>query len=324
MKANEIKIENFHDFYPDKNNLMNEVKDGLGKENKEMPCKLFYDKRGSQLFDQICELDEYYVTRTEKSIMDENIGEIVDYLGKNCLLIEFGSGSCEKIKQLLDAIQDVSGYVPIEISKEHLKEASLELIKLYPNLDVYPICADYHDPVVLPEIKKSFDKKLIFFPGSTIGNFHPDEAVDFLKHFAEITGDNGAILIGVDLKKDSDVLNKAYNDSKGITADFNLNLLHNLNKQLNANIDVSAFRHNAFYNEAEGRIEMHLISEANQKIRVDGEEFDFDKGESVWTESSYKYSIEEFSELAKKAGFNVKKVWTDKKNYFSVQYLEKI
>lgn len=298
-----------------------EVLQGLRKPQKELPSKLFYDQVGSQLFEQICDLDEYYLTRTETAIMQASIGEIAALLGKGCLLIEYGSGNSKKTRILLDHLPELVGYLAIDISKEHLLRSTADLAAAYPGLDVIPIWADYTSYFVLPVIHKPVVRKIAYFPGSTIGNFYPDEAVAFLERIAGTIGSSGVLLIGVDLKKDPAVLNLAYNDRAGVTAAFNLNLLARLNGEFGADFQLEQFAHHAFYNEAEGRIEMHLISLREQTVHIDGQEIHFEQGETILSEVSYKYTLEEFARLAAQAGFKVGRVWTDEDARFSVQYL---
>jgi len=302
--------------------MYKEVIVGLEKSPKELPSKYFYDELGSQLFDQICGLEEYYLTRTELSIMRQYIAEISEELGDELMLIEYGSGSSEKIKVLLDNIKGIKAYLPIDISLEHLVKSAAQIATQYKDLEVIPVCEDYNNSFMIPLPKKATKRKVVFFPGSTIGNFHPSQAENFLARITKVVNPEGGLLIGVDLKKDSDILNSAYNDQKGITAQFNINQLSHINNKLDANFDLDSFMHDAFYNEREGRIEMHLVSEKQQTVNINGSTFKFNQGEHIWTESSYKYSLDEFAALAEKAGFNVEKVWTDDELLFSVQYLK--
>jgi L-histidine Nalpha-methyltransferase len=241
-------------------------------------------------------------------------------LGEGTMLVELGSGSSFKIRLLLDNIPGLAGYIPVDISTEHLIQSSKILEKDYPHLDIFPLAADYTKDFELPEIDKPFDHKAVYYPGSTIGNFEPQEAKEFLKRIAKICGSNGGLIIGVDLRKDTITIEAAYNDKKGITAEFNLNMLERLNEELGADFDINLFRHFAFFNDKESRIEMHLISQVNQKIHLDGTTINFEMGESILTEYSYKYTLKSFAELASDY-FDVKKVWTDKNNLFSIQYL---
>lgn len=300
--------------------IYSEVVEGLSKPQKQLPSKLFYDEKGSMLFDEITNLDEYYLTRTELEIMEDNIKEISALLGEGTLLIEFGSGSSLKIRLLLDNIPGLAGYIPIDISTEHLINSSELLKKDYPDLDIFPLAADYTKDFELPKISKSFDHIAVYYPGSTIGNFTPQKAKEFLKRISKICGSNGGLIIGVDLIKDKNILEAAYNDKKGVTAAFNLNILERLNNELNSDFDLNKFRHKAFFSEEKSRIEMHLVSQDNFDVHINDTTFHFKEGESILTEYSYKYSAETFSELVSDF-FDVKKVWMDKNQLFSVQYL---
>ena len=287
---------------------------------KELPSKYFYDDVGSQLFEQICELDEYYLTRTELAIMQEHTQEMAALLGPQCLLIEYGSGSSTKVCLLLDALEDPAGYVPIDIAKEQLLRSVAALSLAYPDLEVLPVCADYTSDFELPMPSKPVSQRVAYFPGSTIGNFDREPAKRFLRQIARACV-GGGLLIGVDLKKDFNILHRAYNDSQGVTAQFNKHLLVRINQELDANFQLNQFGHYAFYNPGQSRIEMHLVSLKNQTVRIRETEISFKLGESIWTESSYKYTVEEFAHLAATAGFSVERVWTDSRQLFSVQYL---
>ncbi len=293
---------------------------GLLNGRKELPSKYFYDDVGSQLFERICELDEYYLTRTELGIMQEHIEEIVSLLGSDCLLIEYGSGNSAKTRILLDALQAPAGYVPIDIAKEQLLRSAAALTAAYPALEVLPVCADYTSDFLLPAPAKPVARNIAYFPGSTIGNFDREMAKQFLRQIAK-TGAGGGLLIGADLKKDFNILHRAYNDTQGITARFNLHLLERINQELDANFQLNQFGHYAFYHPGQSRIEMHLVSLTNQTVRIGEVEIAFKLGESIWTESSYKYTLEEFAHLARATGFRVERVWTDSRQFFSVQYL---
>jgi dimethylhistidine N-methyltransferase len=312
----------FHDHHPRVDDFREEVLRGLAGKPKQIPPKFFYDKRGSELFERITELDEYYPTRTELSILEEHAAEIADLLGHDCLLVEYGSGSSRKVGLLLDALQGDLTYVAIDISREHLLAACRRLSEAYPNLEVIAVCADYSKPFPLPAPKRGEPKnKVVFFPGSTIGNFSPEQAISFLCNTARQLGTGGSLLIGVDLKKDEDTLHAAYNDAERVTAAFNLNLLERMNEELDADFDLSAFCHRAFYNNERGRVEMHLVSLKSQTVRLNGTGVRFDEGESIHTENSYKFSIDEFQQLAGRAGFQPTRVWTDHKKLFSLHYL---
>lgn len=301
--------------------FLEEALAGLRQPQKTLPCKYFYDQRGSQLFDQICDLPEYYPTRTEAGIMADNITEMAAVFGPDCLLIEYGSGSSTKTRILLDHLPHLAGYVPMDISREHLFQTAESLAEAYPELDILPLCADYTAKFELPEASRDVRSRVVYFPGSTIGNFHRAEAAAFLRHIAEVCGPGGGLLIGVDLRKSPQVLEPAYNDAQGVTAEFNLNLLRRMNSELGADFDLEGFAHHALYNEAIGRIEMHLASLNAQTVTVGGETIRFEEDETIWTECSYKYSLPEFSAMASSAGFEVRRVWTDDAQKFSVQYL---
>ena len=301
--------------------FLEETLSGLNQPQKTLPCKYFYDRRGSQLFDRICELPEYYPTRTEAAIMADNIAEMAAVFGPDCLLIEYGSGSSAKTRILLDRLPHLAGYVPVDISREHLHQTAESLASAYPHLEILPLCADYTAKFELPEASGPVRSRVVYFPGSTIGNFHRTEAGAFLRHIARVCGPGGGLLIGVDLRKSPQVLEPAYNDAQGVTAEFNLNLLHRMNSELGADFDLNGFEHEAFYNEAVGRIEMHLLSVSAQAVHLSGETIEFLEDETIWTECSYKYSLPEFAALAESAGFEVRRVWTDSDQKFSVQYL---
>lgn len=288
--------------------------------DKTLPCKYFYDRRGSELFDRICGLPEYYPTRIEAAILSANAQAISQWVG-DAALIEFGSGSSSKTRILLDRLPDLSAYVPIDISREHLFAAVRALRADYPHLSILPLCADYTRPLQLPELGEDEPRRVVFFPGSTIGNFHPPDAAAFLRNMAEVAGAEGGVLIGVDLRKDAGVLVPAYDDAQGVTAAFNLNLLARINHELGGTFDLSRFSHRAVWNDGAGRVEMHLVSRGPQRVRVGDDAFTFRHGEAIRTECSYKYTLEGFAELAGRAGLDVRQRWLDADRYFSVQYL---
>jgi len=302
----------------DNNSFLLDVSAGLQKRQKAIPAKYFYDARGSELFGSICLLDEYYIPQTEIAIMDTNIKEIAGLLGENVVLIEYGCGGCTKTRILLSHLNDPAAYIPVDISRKQLATITRELASDYPDLEILPVCADYSNNLSLPVPRQTGRSKVVYFPGSSIGNFEPDAAVEFLGRINRLCGRNGALLIGVDLKKDSEVLHRAYNDSKGVTAAFNLNLLERINRELDGDFRPEYFKHRAFYNQTEGRIEMHLVSLKEQVVHLDNLAIPFTEGESIWTESSYKYRIEEFEHMANAAGFLLKRAWTDEKQWFSV------
>ena len=300
--------------------FLNDIIKGFSKKQKEIPAKYFYDERGSLLFDQICEVQEYYPTRTEMGIMRDNISEMADLIGSRTLLVEYGSGSSLKTRVLLEHL-DLAGYVPIDISKEHLYQSAEQLRLDYPEIPIYPVHADYSSKVEIPVPQDQFDRSVFFFPGSTIGNFDPEQALEFLKRISASAGHGGGLLIGVDLQKEPQILEAAYNDAAGVTAAFNLNLLIRANRELNADFDTEGFEHKALYNEEEGRIEMHLISLCEQQVNVGGHVFEFEKEETIHTENSYKYTLPQFAALSKRADFKVERLWTDKNCFFSIHYL---
>jgi dimethylhistidine N-methyltransferase len=266
-------------------------------------------------------MDEYYPTRVELRIMRAAAAEIASRLGQECLLIEYGSGSSLKTRVLLDQLQHPAGYIPIDISREQLLQSAAGLTRAYPGLAVLPVCADYTDTVELPRALPACARRVAYYPGSTIGNFVPDDARRFLAKVAQVCGPGAGLLIGVDLKKDPLMLHRAYNDALGITAAFNLNILRRLNRELGANFVPDQFRHYAFYNPVFARVEMHLISLTVQSVWIGNVNIHFERGESIWTEASYKYSPHEFARLAASAGWQVEQVWTDDRGLFSVQYL---
>jgi dimethylhistidine N-methyltransferase len=297
---------------------------GLRRRPRELPCKYFYDARGSELFDRICELPEYYLTRTELAIMRRHAGEMADALGPGCLLVEYGSGSGLKTPLLLERLRGPAGYVPVDISRGHLLHSAAALAGRFPNLAVRPAWADFTRPFALPELPRPPARRAVYFPGSTVGNFGPDDAVSLLKGIAELVGPGGGLLIGVDLRKPAAAVEPAYNDAAGVTAAFNLNLLARINRELGADFDLDGFAHRAFFDDAESRIEMHLVSRRRQSVRVGPAAFAFAAGESIRTEFSYKYSREAFRDLARAAGLEVRRVWTDEGELFSVQYAETV
>jgi dimethylhistidine N-methyltransferase len=312
-----------NDFAPTPANFRAEFIAGLKKQPKFLPCKFFYDERGSSLFDQICELEEYYLTRTEKKILQDNISEIVALCGPDCVLVELGSGNSSKTRLLLDHLPTPVAYMPIDISRAHLLRAAEAINGDYFPLEILPICADYNQPLKLPLPARTPKHTVFFFPGSTIGNFEPYEALAFLHRLAIACKPGDGLLIGVDLQKDYDLLHSAYNDSKAVTAAFNLNLLSRANREVGANFILNQFRHRAIYDEVNGRIEMHLVSQCVQTVNVAGEQIQFSRGESVTTEYSYKYRQETFRDLASRAGWQSKRTWLDERSLFSVHYFRR-
>ncbi len=310
-----------HDFAPRQDCFRAEVLSGLLKSQKELPSKYFYDEQGSSLFDRICNLDEYYIPRTEVAIMEAYVEEMAASLGPDVLLIEYGNGNSMKTRILLDHLHELAAYVPIDISREQLLCTAKELVSDYSGLEVLPVCADYTRDFELPDATKPPARRVAYFPGSTIGNLDPVSAKQFLERIAGMCGPRGGLLIGVDLKKDPCVLHRAYNDHRGVTAAFNFNLLERINRELDGDFRLDCFEHYAFYNPREGRVEMHLVSLRDQTVQLDNVNIAFARGESIWTESSYKFTLGEFRQLAAAAGFKVEQVWTDEQQWFSVHYL---
>lgn len=290
---------------------------------RELPTQYLYDARGSQLFDQICELPEYYPTRTELGIMERDAAAMAEAIGPDALVIEYGSGSSIKTRRLLGALTDPAGCVLVDISREHLLASAEELAKRFSNVQVLPVCADFTTAFEIPKTDREAKRRVVYFPGSTIGNFVPDQASRLLAQMAQQVGPGGGLLIGTDLRKDPAILKAAYNDAQGVTAAFNLNLLHRINRELGADFNVDAFEHTATYDEELGRIEMLLVSTREQQVRVAGRRFRFDREEAIHTEFSHKYSIEGFARLASKAGFVPQQVWTDPKQLFAVHLLRR-
>ena len=311
-----------HDCEPAEDDILTDVLTGLKKPQKELPCKLFYDEYGSELFEAICETDDYYPTRTEIGIMERHGGDMTDAIAHLNTLVEYGSGSSIKTRLLLDEADHLKYYVPIDISRDFLMSSAADISKMYDHLDVHPVCADYTKPFTLPSDFKHGISRAVYFPGSTIGNFTPSAAVAFLRSVISVSGHGGSLLIGVDLRKDPEIIERAYNDSQGVTAEFNLNALRRINADLGANFDLDQFEHRAFYNDKEHRIEMHLECTESHTVNVGEAEVEFEAGETIHTECSYKYDIESFSTMASLAGFDVKRVWTDPNAFFSVQLLQ--
>jgi dimethylhistidine N-methyltransferase len=310
----------FHDHAAEEESFQDAVLEGLSRPAKAIPCRFLYDERGSALFDLICDLPEYYPTRTETGILTARATEIAALAGPRAQLIELGSGSSIKVRILLDALAEPAAYVAVDVSREHLKRAASALAADYPQLQVSAICADYSAPFPLPELPAA-GRRIAFFPGSTIGNLEPEEALAFLRIWARRLGPDAAMLVGVDLKKDRAVLDAAYDDAQGITAKFSLNILARANAELGADFDLDGFVHQARYDEHKGRVEIHLRSLARQSAGLAGQSFAFERGELVHVEHSYKYAPEEFQALARRAGFEPGPVFIDPGGLFSVHYL---
>ncbi|MFK8018000.1 MAG: L-histidine N(alpha)-methyltransferase [Gammaproteobacteria bacterium] len=321
MTTNTLTDIELLDLHPSMGDFRTEVIDGLSQTQKTLPPKYFYDEVGSRLFDQITEVPEYYPTLTEYSIMRDNIDAMASLIGPGASVIELGSGMSKKIRILLDRLEEVAAYVPVEISKHHLMNAARKFQLEYPDLDIRPVCADFTQPMRLPRPAQTPKRNVVYFPGSTIGNFYPNDAMRLLKNMSRVACKGGALLIGVDLKKDKRILEHAYNDDAGITAQFNLNILKRIKAELGAMLDIDSFEHRAVYNEEMGRIEMHLVSLRVQTIVLDDRTFELDKDEYILSECSHKFAVDEFQALASRAGFEPHTVWTDENNLFSVHYM---
>ena len=303
-----------------KENFREEVLRGLAKSPRQLPCKYFYDERGARLFQQICDLPEYYITRTEIEILRLHGTDMAKALGSQIELIGLGTGAGTKTRILLEELHDPLVYVPIDISKEQLENSCARFQEMFPRLQILPVCADYLEPLELPLPRHVSSRSVVYFPGSTIGNYEPEAASEFLARLVELAGGGGGLLIGVDLQKDRHVLERAYNDSVGVTAEFNKNLLARINRELAADFDLKQWRHHAIYNSNEGRIEIYLISDNEQVVHIGGRKFQFRAGEEVLTEYSYKHTIPGFIDLARQAGFEFAQVWTDDARWFGAFY----
>ena len=304
-----------------RNREISEIVEGLSADRKQISPKYFYDERGSQLFDDITQLPEYYLTNTELGIMRDNIAEMVAMVGKQASLIEFGSGSSLKTRILLEHLSELAAYVPVDISREHLHASAQKIRNQFPHIDVLPVVADFTRTFALPKPMVMPVRNIIYFPGSTIGNFEHDMAVELLRVMYQEAGKDGALLIGVDLQKDPVIIEKAYNDSAGVTAEFNLNMLQHLNRDYGASFDVDEFAHSANYDEEKGRVVLELVSQTKQSFAVGGTAFDIADGEAILTEYSHKYTLDGFAAMANTAGFDVEKIWTDTSQLFSIQFL---
>jgi dimethylhistidine N-methyltransferase len=294
---------------------------GLSASVKALPPWLFYDATGAVLFERICDLPEYYPTRTELSILTTCAPALAQHAGPNAALIEYGSGAGTKVRLLLDELETPQAYVPVDVSQEQLMAVAAERGAQYPGLRVLPVCADYTKPLELPQLPPSW-RRIAFFPGSTIGNFHPTEAAAFLHRVRHTVGVRGGMILGVDRRKDPQVLHAAYNDAAGVTAAFNRNLLVRLNRELDATFDLETFRHVAFFNDEASRIEMHLESTIAQKVRVADAVIAFEAGETIHTECSYKYDEERLRELVEESGFRIETLYTDANDWFWVVWLQ--
>ena len=299
---------------------LTELIEGLSQPQKTISPKYFYDENGSQLFEQITELPEYYLTDAELEIMRERVDEMATLIGKQASLIEFGSGSSLKTRILLEHLDELAAYVPVDISEDHLYASAMSIRGEFPDVPVHPVVADFTKSFQLPTPDVMPVKNVVYFPGSTIGNFEYEDALELLRVMHAEAGEGGALLIGVDLQKDSDIIDAAYNDPQGVTAEFNLNMLRHLNNEFDANFDLDAFEHRAEYDEDEGRVVLELVSQEDQTFEVGDAEFDIAEGEAILTEYSHKYTLDGFAGMARKAGFEVAHVWTDAEGLFSVQY----
>lgn len=301
--------------------FLRDVVRGLAQPNKSLPCKYFYDERGSALFDQICETDEYYPTRTELEIMRDNASSIAYQIDRHAMLVEYGSGSSVKTRVLLDAMDKLAAYVPVDISEEHLLKTADALRLSYPNVPVLPVVADFSKPFNLPTEDYGQTHVALYFPGSTIGNFTPSEAGELLGMMARMLGPQGGLLIGIDLQKEISVIESAYNDRNGVTADFNLNLLRRINTELEADFNLDQFEHRAVYNTDDHRIEMSIVSRRDQLVSIGGRRFEFERNEHILTEYSHKYTVDGFARLASRFGFALHQCWTDSRGYFAIIHL---
>ena len=310
-----------HQAARDPASLHQEVLAGLTATPRTLPPKLFYDRRGADLFEKICDLPEYYLTRSELAILRSSAADIGRLAGPGCAVVEYGSGAGIKIRILLDALRSPSAYVPVDISSAQLAEVASEIRGEYPAIAVLTVNADYTLRFALPRLPATVRRRIAFFPGSTIGNFHPAEAVAFLSRVRQAVGPSGALLVGVDRVKSRAALEAAYNDSAGVTAEFNRNILRRINRDLDADFDVESFEHVAFFNSDESRIEMHLRARETQIAHVCGTEVAIAAGETIWTESSYKYSEESLRNLASRSGFKLSRLWTDGAAQFYVAWL---
>jgi len=293
---------------------------GLSSKGKTLPAALFYDAIGARIFEEICKVPEYYPTRTEISILEQYAPTLASQVGSDAALIEYGSGSGEKVQYLLDHLASPAAYIPVDVSREQLLEVAAERSVQYPELPILPICADYTEPFDFPSFPNE-SRRIAFFPGSTIGNFHPNEAVAFLKQVRQTVRQEGKMILGVDRRKDPSILNAAYNDEAGLTAAFNLNILAHLNRELDATFNLSHFRHIAFFNAKTSRIEMHLESLISHQIMIAGRLIDFKEGERIHTECSYKYDEERLTELVEASGFQIDVLYTDTREWFWIALL---
>lgn len=310
------------DYHPTPDDLLGDTLAGLSAEPRRLPSKYFYDARGSALFEQITHQPEYYLTRVEIELLEERLGEIASAVGTDVHVVEYGSGSGRKTRLLLDALPRPAAYTPIEISRSTVIESTASLAEEFPRVEMLPVCADFTKPVALPEPLRDVRSTLVFFPGSTLGNFTDDEAVDLLAAMRETMGPHGRALVGIDLDKDPSLIEAAYNDAAGVTARFTLNLLERLNRETGSDFDLAGFRHRAVYSCERGRVETDLVSGHGQRVHIAGHAFDFHAGEAIRVEYSCKYTDARFSALARRAGLRVVDGWNDARDWFGLRLLE--
>lgn len=320
-----VRVHGVDDRQPG-NELLRDVLAGLAGSSKRLPSKYFYDARGSRLFERICEQPEYYPTRTELAIMRAHVADIATALGPDIRLVEYGSGSGLKTRLLLRHLASPVAYVPVEISRSALAHSVAALGGAFPQVEMLPVCADFTQPITLPRAARAPRQTVVYFPGSTLGNFDPGDALRLLREMHAEAGQGGGalpggVLIGIDLVKDTAAVEAAYNDAAGVTAEFTLNLLTRVNRELGANFDLAGFHHRARWHPLAGRIETHIVSNRAQDVRVGGGTFRFGAGEAMLVEYSCKYTLDGFARLAARAGLRVDQVWTDVRNQFSVQWL---
>ncbi|MGL6159202.1 L-histidine N(alpha)-methyltransferase [Microbulbifer sp.] len=309
------------DTQPEIGEFLRDVLEGLSGQQKTLPCKYLYDETGSRLFEQICELDDYYLTRTEATILEENLGEMATCIGPEALIVEPGAGNCEKIQPLLEELESPSGYMPIDISPEILLAARDAIKERLPQIQVHATVGDFTQHSAWRALENNGgDKRVIFFPGSTIGNFNPEQARALLRNFSSHLEAGDGLLIGTDLVKDSVILERAYCDSKHITEAFNKNLLVRINGELAGDFDTGLFAHRAFYHPLRQRVEMHLVSLKDQAVHIAGETIRFKEGETIHTENSHKYSLEDFHNLLAETGYTPQKHWRDGQRHYAIHY----
>ena len=316
-------VLDLHDHEPDVQIMSDDVLRGLSEQPKRLPSQYLYDDRGAILFEDICKTDDYYLTRAETAILQKNLAQIADRIGPRALVLEPGSGSGIKTKLLLEALEAPVGYIPIDVAREQLENFAAATAQEFPDLEVLPVCADFTSDYKLPESRGDVRTRVAFFPGSTIGNFHTDAAIDVLRHVGTLCEEDGSVIIGVDLKKDAETIGRAYDDSAGVSREFALNYLHRLNRELDADFAVDQFDYEAPFNEARSRVEMALVSKCEQTVSIDGKDVEFAAMERCLTEFSYKYDLDEFAALAGAAGLVSTGVWTDSDEKFSVHHLQR-